>query len=136
MGGAGAESAGATVAAPGRGVARTAPHRKRRPALGEGVWAVPDVPAFAEGVTGVITMADRGGGQAMTLHATGRGDQGAARFRAMFTAARSADWGEFLADGGKFDAGMSGRSPPASSPWPSWKRRSSRSSGYVAGTGT
>jgi hypothetical protein len=67
---------------------------------------VPDVPVFADGTERVITMAEQGGGQAVTLHASGRGAEDAARFRAMFTAARSADWAEFLADCGKFERGL------------------------------
>ncbi|WP_369390911.1 Chromate resistance protein ChrB [Streptomyces sp. CG1] len=50
--------------------------------LGQGVWAVPDVP--------------------VTLPAAGPGPEDAARFQAPFTAARSEDWAEFLADCGKF----------------------------------
>ncbi|WP_240653612.1 Chromate resistance protein ChrB [Streptomyces sp. AcE210] len=40
----------------------------------------------------------------MTLQASGRSPEDAARFQEMFTAARSANWAEFLADCGKFDA--------------------------------
>ncbi|WP_344319276.1 Chromate resistance protein ChrB [Streptomyces yatensis] len=43
------------------------------------------------------------GGQAVTLHAAGRSPEDAAGFEAMFTAARSAGWAEFLADCGKFE---------------------------------
>ncbi|MFD8375031.1 Chromate resistance protein ChrB [Streptomyces sp. NPDC059688] len=39
-----------------------------------------------------------------TLSAAGRGPEDAVRFRAMFTAARSADRAEFLAGCGKFEA--------------------------------
>ncbi|WP_306325221.1 Chromate resistance protein ChrB [Streptomyces venezuelae] len=39
----------------------------------------------------------------MTLTALGRSPEDAARFEAMFTAARSEDWTEFLADCGKFE---------------------------------
>ena len=72
--------------------------------LGQGVWAVPDVPVFAGGVGRAVEMAEAAGGQAVTLNAAGRSAEDAARFRGMFTAARSADWGEFLADCGKFEA--------------------------------
>ena len=72
--------------------------------LGQGVWAVPDVPVFADGVSRVITLTEQAGGQAMTLTASGRGAEDAARFQAMFTAARSEAWTEFLADCGKFEA--------------------------------
>jgi sugar phosphate isomerase/epimerase len=72
--------------------------------LGQGVWTVPDVPAFAGGVRRAVELTERAQGQAVTLQATGRGDQDAARLEAMFTAARSQDWAEFLADCAKFEA--------------------------------
>ncbi|MFB7336780.1 Chromate resistance protein ChrB [Streptomyces adustus] len=71
--------------------------------LGQGVWAVPDVPAFADGMERAVRLTNAAGGQAMTLQATGRAPEDAAGFEAMFTAARSADWAEFLADCGKFE---------------------------------
>ncbi|WP_151770776.1 Chromate resistance protein ChrB [Streptomyces abyssomicinicus] len=71
--------------------------------LGQGVWAVPEVPVFADGVRRALELTDAAGGQGLTLQASGRSEQDAARFREMFTAARSADWAEFLADCGKFD---------------------------------
>ncbi|MFJ8637054.1 Chromate resistance protein ChrB [Streptomyces sp. NPDC093568] len=72
--------------------------------LGQGVWAVPDVPVFADGVGRALELTERAGGEAVSLAATGRGSQDGRRLRAMFTAARSADWSEFLADCGKFEA--------------------------------
>jgi hypothetical protein len=71
--------------------------------LGQGVWAVPDVPVFADGVARAIALAEQADGQAVTLNAAGRGPEDAARFQALFTAERSADWTEFLADCGKFE---------------------------------
>ncbi|MFE9610722.1 Chromate resistance protein ChrB [Streptomyces sp. NPDC006012] len=71
--------------------------------LGQGVWAVPDVPVFAAGIARALTLTEQAGGQTLTLNASGRSPQDAARFRAMFTAARSEDWSEFLADCGKFE---------------------------------
>ncbi|MGY3206208.1 Chromate resistance protein ChrB [Streptomyces sp. TE5632] len=71
--------------------------------LGQGVWAVPDVPVFADGVARALTLAENAGGQAVTLSAYGRAPEDAARFQALFTAARSADWTEFLADCDKFE---------------------------------
>ncbi|MFJ5831736.1 Chromate resistance protein ChrB [Streptomyces sp. NPDC093089] len=71
--------------------------------LGQGVWAVPDVPVFADGTARALELTGKAGGQALTLNATGSGPEDAARFRALFTAARSADWAEFLADCGKFE---------------------------------
>ncbi|MFF4956184.1 Chromate resistance protein ChrB [Streptomyces sp. NPDC001222] len=72
--------------------------------LGQGIWAVPDVPVFADGIARAIALTEKADGQAVTLSAAGRGPEDAVRFQAMFTAARSEDWSEFLADCGKFEA--------------------------------
>ncbi|MFE9045896.1 Chromate resistance protein ChrB [Streptomyces sp. NPDC007818] len=72
--------------------------------LGQGVWAVPEVPVFADGVRRALELTEGAGGQGITLQAAGRSDDDAVRFRELFTAARSADWTEFLADCGKFEA--------------------------------
>lgn len=72
--------------------------------LGQGIWAVPEVPVFADGVRRALELTDGAGGQGLTLQASGRTAEDAARFREMFAAARSADWAEFLADCGKFEA--------------------------------
>ncbi|MFF2779820.1 Chromate resistance protein ChrB [Streptomyces sp. NPDC058052] len=71
--------------------------------LGQGVWAVPDVPAFEGGVTRALALTARAGGEAIRLDAAGRDPEDAARFAALFTAAREDDWTEFLADCGKFE---------------------------------
>ncbi|MFF4763974.1 Chromate resistance protein ChrB [Streptomyces sp. NPDC001292] len=71
--------------------------------LGQGVWAVPDVPVCADGIARAITLTEQADGQAVTLNASGRSPEDAARFQALFTAARSCDWTEFLADCGKFE---------------------------------
>ncbi|MER7209444.1 Chromate resistance protein ChrB [Streptosporangium sp. NPDC000239] len=71
--------------------------------LGQGVWAVPDVPVFTDGVTRAGELTGQAGGQFVTLVAAGRDSGDAERLREMFTAARSADWTEFLADCGKFE---------------------------------
>jgi hypothetical protein len=71
--------------------------------LGQGVWAVPDVPVFGDGIARAVTLTEQASGQSMVLTATGRSSEDAARFQRLFTAARSADWAEFLADCGKFE---------------------------------
>ncbi|MFI6803329.1 Chromate resistance protein ChrB [Streptosporangium canum] len=71
--------------------------------LGQGVWTVPDVPVFAHGLARVLELTEQAKGQAITMRASGRGPEDATRLQALFTAARSADWTEFLADCGKFD---------------------------------
>lgn len=72
--------------------------------LGQGSWAVPDVPAFTTGVERTRELAERGGGEVVVLSAIGREDRDAARMQALFTADRDAEWAEFLADCVKFDA--------------------------------
>jgi len=72
--------------------------------LGQGIWAVPDVPVFADGVRRAIELTERAQGEAVTLEAVGRGPDDAARFQRMFAEARQADWTEFLADCGKYEA--------------------------------
>lgn len=72
--------------------------------LGQGAWVVPDVPVFTGGVARVIELARRGEGEALVLDAAGRAEQDAARLEEMFTAERTEEWAEFLADCGKFDA--------------------------------
>ncbi|MEU6682798.1 Chromate resistance protein ChrB [Streptomyces sp. NPDC046832] len=72
--------------------------------LGQGIWALPEVPVFADGVQRALDLTDAAGGQGVTLQASGRTSEDAARFQEMFTVARSADWAEFLADCGKFKA--------------------------------
>jgi len=71
--------------------------------LGQGVWAVPDLPVFAAGVERAVELAQRAEGEATILAAAGRSEADAARFAALFDAAREADWTEFLADCGKFE---------------------------------
>ncbi|MBB5159753.1 Chromate resistance protein ChrB [Saccharopolyspora phatthalungensis] len=72
--------------------------------LGQGTWALPDVPGVAAGVARAIELAERGSGEVVVLAATGRKEPDAARLTAMFTAERQEEWAEFLADCGKFDA--------------------------------
>ena len=72
--------------------------------LGQGAWAVPDVPGFTARIARVGELAARGDGQMVVLQANGRSDQDAAWLEATFTALRQEEWVEFLADCAKFDA--------------------------------
>jgi Protein ChrB, N-terminal len=72
--------------------------------LGQGSWAVPDVAVFTEGVARAVELAERGDGEVVALSAAGRNQRDAARMRELFTADRTAEWTEFLADCAKFDA--------------------------------
>jgi len=72
--------------------------------LGQGCWAVPHVAAFAGGIGRAAPLAARGAGEVIVLNAGGRGETDAARLTGLFTEARQAEWAEFTADCGKFDA--------------------------------
>jgi hypothetical protein len=72
--------------------------------LGQGVWAVPALPAFAAGVERVVDLVAQADGEATILDAAGRSPADAARFEELFNSARQADWAEFLSDCGKFEA--------------------------------
>jgi hypothetical protein len=72
--------------------------------LGQGVWAVPDAPVFADGIARTVALAERGDGEVTVLAAAGRADPDAARLEALFTGERAEEWAEFIADCAKFDA--------------------------------
>ena len=72
--------------------------------IGQGCWAVPEVPAVTDKVARAVELVGRGAGEVITLRAAGRGEADAALLSAWFTAARQAEWAEFIADCGKFDA--------------------------------
>lgn len=72
--------------------------------LGQGCWAVPEVPAVAGGVARAAELAGLGSGEVIALRAAGRDETDAARLEQLFTEARQAEWAEFIADCGKFDA--------------------------------
>ncbi|WP_260684128.1 Chromate resistance protein ChrB [Rhodococcus sp. KBS0724] len=71
--------------------------------IGQGTWAVPNVPAFTAGVDRAKELVDRASGEIVFLNATGASDEDNSRFAAMFTAAREEDWGEFLSDCAKYE---------------------------------
>jgi len=72
--------------------------------IGQGCWALPDVQTMNAAVDRVRDMAERGGGEALVVVGAGRTEQDGACLVALFTADRTAEWVEFLADCKKFDA--------------------------------
>jgi hypothetical protein len=72
--------------------------------LGHGVWAVPTTSAFTDGLERAVKLAERGDGQVLLLDATGKDETQAARLEQQFTAAREAEWAEFLAECNKYEA--------------------------------
>ncbi|MEU4194234.1 Chromate resistance protein ChrB [Kribbella sp. NPDC026611] len=72
--------------------------------LGQGVWAVPALPIFEAAVRRTTELVERAEGEVTILQASGRGEADAARLQALYDEARRAEWIEFLADCGKFEA--------------------------------
>lgn len=70
--------------------------------LGQGVWAVPDLPAAGPLLQELDTLAEEGGGTVLVLTATGHRPVDAAALEADYAAARTDEWAEFLADCGKY----------------------------------
>ena len=72
--------------------------------LGQGTWAVPDVPGVADAVLRATDLAERGNGEIVVLSASGRSDADTARLTQLFTEEREAEWTEFLAECAKYEA--------------------------------
>ena len=72
--------------------------------LSQGTWAVPDVPAVAEGVARAGELAERGGGEMLVLPTDGGTGSDTDRLQELFTAQREDEWTEFISDCGKFEA--------------------------------
>ena len=72
--------------------------------LGHGLWALPETPAFREGVDRAVELIQRGEGELVQLDATGHAASDSTQLEEMFTAAREAEWQEFLADCNKYEA--------------------------------
>ncbi|MEG8184542.1 chromate resistance protein ChrB [Nocardia terpenica] len=72
--------------------------------IGQGVWVVPGVAVFSEGVARVIELAQRGDGEVLVLDAVGREELDGTRLQELFTAERAEEWAEFLTECARFDA--------------------------------
>jgi sugar phosphate isomerase/epimerase len=70
--------------------------------IGQSAWLAPAAPAFAGGIRRAVELVQAAGGETVVLDASGRqpGDQ--ERLAAVYTAAREAEWTEFLAECGKY----------------------------------
>jgi len=71
--------------------------------IGQGVWAVPNVAAFAVGIDKAAALVERAHGVIIFLDAAGATAADSARFEAMFTEAREDDWAEFLSNCTKYE---------------------------------
>jgi len=70
--------------------------------LGQSAWLAPAAPAFAEGIRRAAELVHAAGGEAVVLDAGGHEPADQERLAAVYTAAREAEWTEFVADCGKY----------------------------------
>jgi hypothetical protein len=70
--------------------------------LGQSAWLAPSAPAFTDGIARAVRLVEAAGGEAVVLDASGRQPADAERLAAVYTAAREAEWTEFLAECGKY----------------------------------
>jgi len=70
--------------------------------LGQSAWLAPPAPAFADGIARAVAIVQAAGGEAIVLDASGRRPADAERLAAVYTAAREAEWVEFLSECGKY----------------------------------
>jgi hypothetical protein len=75
--------------------------------LQQGTWAVPDGEPFAARLAQVVGQIKAAGGQPVVL-AVAEEEASAAQLEALFTAQREAEWGEFVADCGRYEAELAG----------------------------
>jgi hypothetical protein len=71
-------------------------------ALGQAVWAVPDLPALRPLLERVTSLVDAAGGTLLLLAAKGYADEDVARLEQTYAIARKEEWAEFAADCGKY----------------------------------
>jgi hypothetical protein len=75
--------------------------------LQQGTWAVPAGEPFTAGFAQVVEAIKAAGGQPVVL-AIAEEEASAAQLEELFTAQREAEWGEFVADCGKYEAELAG----------------------------
>ena len=72
--------------------------------LGQSAWLAPAAPVFADGIARAVQLVQAAGGEAVVLDASGRQPADAERLAEVYSAAREAEWTEFLADCAKYEA--------------------------------
>jgi vacuolar-type H+-ATPase subunit I/STV1 len=70
--------------------------------IGQSAWLAPAAPVFADGIARAVALIEAAGGEATILDASGRLPADAERLAEIYTAAREAEWVEFLAECGKY----------------------------------
>lgn len=71
-------------------------------ALGQAVWAVPDLPAVRPLLDRLAELVAPASGSLLVLAAAGFAGSDAARLEELYTETREAEWAEFVADCGKY----------------------------------
>jgi hypothetical protein len=71
--------------------------------LQQATWVLPTALGTAA-IDRAVALVERGGGDALVLDVTPRDDETAARLERLFTAARDAEWAEFVSECDKFEA--------------------------------
>lgn len=72
--------------------------------LGQSLWVVPATRAFADGVAKAAELVVRGGGEPLVFEVVANDEDGAASLARLYTAAREAEWREFLDECGRYEA--------------------------------
>jgi hypothetical protein len=70
--------------------------------LGQSGWLAPAAPAFADGIARAVQLVQAAGGEAVVLDAAGHAPADQERLAGVYTAAREAEWTEFLSECGKY----------------------------------
>jgi vacuolar-type H+-ATPase subunit I/STV1 len=70
--------------------------------VGQSAWLAPAAPAFADGIGRAVQLVQAAGGDAVVLDASGHLPADTERLAEVYTAAREAEWTEFLAECGKY----------------------------------
>jgi hypothetical protein len=70
--------------------------------LGQGVWAVPDLPAMQVVLARLTEIVDGAAGTLLVLSASGHTDRDSGRLEQLYSEARELEWAEFHADCGKY----------------------------------
>src|SRR5215213_1036893 len=66
--------------------------------VGQSAWLAPAAPAFADGIARAVQLVQAAGGEAVVLAASGRQPADSQRLAEVYTAAREAEWAEYLAE--------------------------------------
>jgi len=70
--------------------------------LGQGIWALPQLPVFNEPVSKILELVAAGAGDCLVLRSAGHNDRDVTALETMYARAREEEWIEFAAECGHF----------------------------------